>query len=415
MSILHHRDRCRLCDSAAVQKVVEISPIPLAEKYADSPESAREMTLYPVDLYMCEDCGHVQILDVIDPEVLWADYTYHSGQTPGLVEHFRNVAHNLVDRYRPTDGALAVDIGSNDGTLLSFFRDQGFSVLGVDPALEIARGATARGIETIPELMSLPLANRVVEERGQAGIVLAFNSFAHTDDMHELADSIRCLLRPDGIFVFECQYLLDVVEKNLLGTIFHEHMCHHSVLPLQRFLQRHGMELIAIERKNIQHGSLLGVAQLLGGPRPVEESVAELMALEDAKGLNRLEVLREFDARLKQMRNKAQELLAECRREKKVIAAFGAARSGPTFINQLGLGGHISVVFDDHPQKVGKYTPGDGIAVLPTQKLSEIKPDYLVILAWIHGAKIMANNASYLEEGGCFVLCCPDVEIVTRH
>jgi 2-polyprenyl-3-methyl-5-hydroxy-6-metoxy-1,4-benzoquinol methylase len=267
-----HRSTCRLCDGADVERVVDIAPIPLAEKYLTAEQIHEPPELYPVDLYQCRTCGHVQIMDVIDPATLWQDFTYRSGQTQGIVDHLEMVAQQVVERRKPPPGSLVVDIGSNDGTFLNAFRKRGFKVLGVDPAKEIAREASARGIETLAELVTPELAAKIRTERGPANVVTVFNTFAHADDMAGMAESIRCLLAPDGVFLFEVQYLLDIIDHVLLGTIIHEHLCHHSLKPLASFLLRHGIEVIDVERNTIQMGSLIGTAQLQGGPRPVSDT-----------------------------------------------------------------------------------------------------------------------------------------------
>jgi predicted TPR repeat methyltransferase len=166
-----------------------------------------------------------------------------------------------------------IDIGSNDGSLLRPFKDAGHRVLGIDPATEIARQATTAGIETIPELMSIELAKQIRDKHGPAQIVCMFNAFAHADNMGEIAESIRTMLAPDGLFFFEAQYLLDIIDRVLIATIFHEHMSHHSVKALTVFLGRHGMELVDVERVPIQHGSLIGTVQIKGGKYAVRESV----------------------------------------------------------------------------------------------------------------------------------------------
>jgi len=406
-----HRDNCRLCHSRNVQLVVKLAPIPLAEKYSNSPSGAGD-EVFPIDLYMCLDCGHVQILDVIDSETLWVDYTYHSGQTKGIVDHFEQVAEKVIARYRPARGALVVDVGSNDGSLLRPFLRRGYRVVGIDPAADIARKATASGVPTIAELMSVDIALRIGAEHGSAAVVTAFNVFAHADDMGSMADSIRTLLAPDGVFLFEVQYLMDIIDHTLLGTIFHEHMSHHSLKPMTAFLARHDMELIDVERVTIQKGSIIGTAQPKGGPRKPTPAVAELVALEAERKLDRPETVERFGAKLQALKRQTAGLVEQWRKRGAKVAGYGAARSGPTLIAQLGLGKEIDCIFDDHPQKVGKYSPGDHIPVVPTSELYKRKPDYVIILAWIHAKKIVAANRKYLEEGGRFVVCCPEVQVI---
>lgn len=409
---VRHRNNCRLCERNNVELVVKLEPIPLAEKYSLSSDTAKSAELFPIDLYMCRDCGHVQLLDVIDSETLWDDYTYHSGQTKGIVDHFQEIADKIVQRYKPKSSGLIVDIGSNDGSFLRQFKERGYRVAGVDPAREIATKATDSGIPTIAALMSTDVTNEIITKYGSASVVTAFNVFAHADDLSGMAENIRMLLAPDGVFVFECQYLVDIIDKFLLGTIFHEHMSHHSLKPMVKFLASHGMELIDVERNSIQKGSIVGTAQLVGGPHKKTSAVDELLALEASKQIESAETIKSLSVRINKIHKQFSEVVEQCRRDKKVLAGFGAARSGPTLLAQFGIGPHVEYIFDDHPQKTGKYSPGDGIKVLPTSELNVLKPDYVVILAWIHAKKIIESNQEYLKKGGKFIVCCPDFEVV---
>jgi len=410
-----HRATCRLCDSKDVELVVKLEPIPLSENYCADSETGKKAARYPVDLYMCAACGHVQQLDVVDSKSLWENYTYYSGEAKGMPEHFAQVAKKILDTYQPPSGSLVADIGSNDGALLRPFKNGGHRVLGIDPAKEIARVATESGIPTIPELMSLDLARKIRGEHGAAHVVCAFNAFAHADNMGEMADGIRTMLAPDGVFFFEVQYLLDIIDGVLIATIFHEHMSHHSVKPMRQFLDRHGLELIDVERVPIQHGSLIGTVQLKGGKRSVKKSVRELLELEANRGLDKLETLRQFGAKLRHLRERTAGLVREWRKSGATIAGYGAARSGPTLISQLGLTDAIEYIVDDHPQKVGKYSSGDGIPIVPTAELCERMPNYTVILAWVHAQKIIETNTGYLEKGGHFVVLCPETRVVGKE
>lgn len=411
---LHRRDRCRLCESSNVERVIDLAPIPLSEAYSTDRETARSARRYPVDVYMCADCGHVQHLDVIDPSVLWASYTYYSGDAKGMPEHFAQMAEKIIATAKPPARALVVDIGSNDGTLLKPFKASGHRVLGIDPATEVARKANEAGIPTIPDLMSVALARKIREEHGPAHIVCAFNVFAHADNLGQMVDSVREMLAPDGLFYFEAQYLLDIVDGTLIATIFHEHMSHHSAKPLVAFLDRHDLELIAVERAPIQHGSLVGTVQLKGGARPVEQSVNDLLALEDERALDKLTTLRAFGGRVADLRKRTGQLVARLKSEGHTIAGYGAARSGPTLIAQFDLFDKLDFIVDDHPQKVGKYETGDGLPVIPTTELTMRMPDYTVILAWVHSQKIIETNKDYLDNGGHFIVLCPETRVVSK-
>jgi 2-polyprenyl-3-methyl-5-hydroxy-6-metoxy-1,4-benzoquinol methylase len=410
-----HRTTCRLCGAEDVRLVLKLEPIPLSEKYSMDRGAAKAERRFPVDVYMCADCGHVQHLDIIDSSELWDSYTYFSGEAKGMPEHFAQMAAKICGTYRPPAGSLVVDIGSNDGSLLKPFKQAGHRVLGVDPAKSVARRAVEAGIPTVAELMTPDLAQKIREQYGAAHIVCAFNVFAHADDLSAMVESIRTMLAPDGLFFFEAQYLLDIIDGVLIATIFHEHMSHHSVKPMTQFLDRHGLELIAVERAPIQHGSIIGTVQLKGGGRPVDNSVRQLLKLEAERQLGKIETLQQFAARVKRLREKTAGLVAKWKSEGAKVAAYGAARSGPTLIAQLGLAGSIEYIVDDHPQKVGKYSSGDAIPIVPTSELYERRPDYVVILAWVHAQKIIEDNRKYLERGGRFVILCPETSIIGQE
>ena len=408
------RDVCRLCQGKNLELVVPLAPTPVAEKYLTKNQLNKKEIICPLDLYMCKSCGHVQLLDIIDHKFLYSNYTYSSGDSSGLVKHFKEYADNIVNKYKPKKGSLVVDIGSNDGTLLNFFKQNGLKVLGIDPAKEIAEKATSKGIKTLPEFMNLELSQQIKNDYGLAQIVTANNAFAHMDDLIGMLKSIRTLMLPDGIFVFEISYLLDVIQKVLLGTIFHEHHSYHSLKPLVKFMKRYDMEIIDAERVTIQGGSLIVTAQLIGGPHKISSSVNELIELEEKYKLDNTETLKIFSHRIKKLKNELGSMLVNYKKQGKTIAGFGAARSGTTLITQMGIGKMLDFIVDDNPEKQGKFTPGDHILVKPTSTIYKKKPDYLFILAWIHAKKIMRENKKYIDEGGHFIICFPEVKVIGK-
>jgi SAM-dependent methyltransferase len=406
------RETCRLCDSSRLELVVPLAPTPVAEKYVTREEFDKATPSYPLDLYLCRDCGHVQMLDVVDPAFLFDNYTYQSGNTKRIVDHFDEIAETTMRRYSIASGGLVVDIGSNDGSLLGRFKKRGMQVLGVDPAKEIARKAIESGIPTITDFMSVGLAQKIKREYGPASVVSAFNVFAHNDDIAGMADSIRELLAPNGVFVFEASYLLDILDRMLLGTIFHEHVSHHSVKPMVSFLRRHGLQLIDVQRNSIQGGSIVGTVQLAGGAYPVSKTVTDLLQIEGARKLDQPETLRMFSDNLQELKQRLKEMIADFKREGKTIWGYGAARSGTTLIAQMNLSKVITHIVDDSADKQNKFSPGDHIPILPTKALYEQMPDYVFILAWIHAQPIIQNNRAYLEKGGRFIVCVPEIQII---
>jgi SAM-dependent methyltransferase len=410
--IIRKRATCRLCESNNVEMVVPLEPVPVAEKYLTENELNEDTDLYPIDLYFCRDCSHVQIFDCIDASLVYDDFTFRSGQAQIIVDHFHEVAEKVVVKYKIEHGELVVDIGSNDGTLLQGFKKQGMNVLGVDAVETIAKEAINAGIPTINDFLSSRLTQKINETHGKAKIVCCFNAFAHNDQLNDLASSIRDLMAPDGIFIFEVQYLVDIIDDMVLGAVHHEHVSHHSVKPMQQFLDRKGMELLNVEQNHYQGGSFIGVAQLKGGPRKVDESVEQHVDYEVKRGFDRPGIIKNFSKRLLSLRTELASLIKKWQEEGAIIAGYGATRSGPTLIAQFKCGKDISYIVDDHPQKVNRYTPGDKIKVLPTKELYLRMPKYTIILAWVHANKIIFDNLEYLKKGGHFVLCCPEVKVI---
>lgn len=413
----YKRTTCRLCNGSDLKLVIPITATPIADAYVSKDQVNEVQELYPLDLYQCCGCGHVQLLDVVSPKILFSRYSYFSGKSAGLIKHFEEYANNVIDENKLKKGSFVVDIGSNDGTFLRFFRDKGIRVLGIDPAENIAAFANRSGIETIQGMFDSKLADTIRKNYGPADVVTANNVFAHTDNMQDMLNAARKLLVDDGVFIFEVSYFLDVIDKMLLGTIFHEHLCYHTVKPLKSFLRNQNMELVDVKRVPVQGGSIICTAQLAGGGRRVSSSVDKLIELEESRGLhhNQNNGLKDFSKKLENMRFQVTTLLQDLKMQGKTIAGFGAARGGTLLIYHFGLGGILDYIVDDNLDKQGLFTPGYHIPVLPTSTIYERKPDYIFILAWVHSKLIIKNHQVYLDEGGKFITCDQQIKVISKE
>ena len=407
------RDCCRLCGSLRLQIVLPLKAVPIGEKYSLEPKASLD-TRYPIDLYECQDCLCVQTLDGVDNEFLWSDYTYFSGQTTGIVEHQNNFAEGVLRKYPVSNGSVVFDIGSNDGTLLKAFKDRDCAVFGVDPADTVASVANASGIQTHvglfskKEMLNFPSQFR----RSFASIVTAFNVFAHSDDMQGMIDGVIEALAPEGVFIFEVQYLKDILEKKLLGTIFHEHMIHYSVTAAENFFERNGMRLVDVERNSIQKGSIVFTATMKDSAWATKSSVARLKQSELDDGCLDRSKFKEFKTYIDSTKARVNELVTTARSKGQEIAGYGAARSGPTLAIQLGLENSLSYLVDDHPSKVGKYAAFESLEVLSGSQFIQKMPSITFILAWLHYKNIIGRNVEYLKNGGKFVLLWPEITVV---
>lgn len=411
----HHRTNCRLCGSSDLPLVLELTPTPPANAFVGEAEVETAQRCFPLDVYFCEQCAHVQLLDVVDPRILFENYVYVSGTSPVFVRHFEDYAQRLIERFALVDGDLVCDIGSNDGVFLRAFRDRGARVLGVDPAIDIAERATQSGIPTRAEFFTPALARELRRDEGAAKLVTANNVFAHADDLAGIVEGVRTLLDDDGVFVFEVSYLLDVYEKTLFDTIYHEHVAYHSVLPLQTFFAEHGMSLFDVERVGSHGGSLRGMAGPAGvhevSPR-VDRSIAE----ERAAGLHTAAT---FVRWAEQIRARGQALTAvlnEQQRRGRRIAGFGAPAKATTLMYHYGLSRDVfQFIVDDSPLKQGLYSPGLHVPVLPFTELASRDIDCVVILAWNFADSIIEKCSSFLAQGGTVVVPLPEVRVIEHE
>ena len=404
------RSSCRLCGSSNLELVVPLGGSPVSEKYLTKGNLSERQDQVSLDLYFCLECTHVQLLTVVEPDFLWSDFTFKTANNLALVAHFKDIAQRITKFKSIDENDLIIDVGSNDGTLLRCFKNIGYNnILGIDPADEISLEATENGIPTMTAYMNMETSNKIIQQNGKASIVTANNVYAHVDDMIGLTSAIKNVLKEDGIFVFEVSYLLDVVEKMLIGTIFHEHLCYHSVKSLSRFLESQDMELIHVERGPEQGGSIVGYAQFTDGPQDIQNSVAKLLKLEKERRLDRPETTREMYEGLEYVKTEVRNLITDLRKENKTIAGFGAARAGTTLLSYFGIGSQLDFLVDDNKTKHYKFSPGDKIEVLPTSDIYKNPPDYILILAWLHADKIIQSHKKYLDEGGIFLRLFPGV------
>ncbi len=407
-----HRNSCRLCDGTDHELVLRLAPTPIGDDFVPKERLGKPQESFPLDLSLCKQCGSVQLLKTVDPEVVYGNYLYTSSSSVGLPEHFVRYVDAVVDYAKPAAGSSVVELGSNEGAMLKAFKAKGFKVLGVDPARAIAEMATKNGVETLAAFFGSALAKDIRAERGPASIVIANNVMANIDDLGDMANGVRTLLADDGIFVFETSYLLDVAQHALIDTIFHEHLMYYAVKPLEKYFQRHGMQLIKVDRVPTKGGSIRGTVQLASGKRPVHPSVAELKAAETAAAIDRPEGFRRLRADLDEIKRDLHAVLEPLKRSGKVIANYGAAVGLTTMVYEFELAPLISFMVDDYAAKQNTFSPGHHIPVYAPEALYEKKPDYTLLLAWRYADNIMKKHQRYLQAGGHFVIPMPKVKVV---
>jgi SAM-dependent methyltransferase len=404
------RSDCRLC-GATPRLILSLEPTPPGDHYITAERLNELQPTYPLDLTWCPNCHYCGLPDVVDPAVIYGVYLYNTAISLGLVEHFQQYADAILGHVKPSPGALVVDIGSNDGTLLQAFKARGMRVLGIDPATEAANKAKAAGVETLIRYFNGKTAEEIRANRGPATIVTANNVFANVDDLRDMVAGVRKLLAPDGVYVFETGYAVDLVRNTVFDNIHHEHLSYFAVNPLASFFRRNGMELIEAERVETKGGSLRGVVQLAGGGRTVSRSVQKWADYERNLGFDSEEPYRSFADRVGRVKRDLGRLLGELKAQGKTIAGYGASIGATTQLYHFQLSEFLSFLVDDNPIRHGLYTPGHHLPVLPSEALYERKPDYVLVFAWRYFDPIRKRHQEYLDQGGRFILPLPEVEV----
>ncbi len=406
-------NNCRLCSSKSIKKIYDFEKIPVGEKYFIKKNNFKKILQFPMTLYRCSNCFNVQISEVIDPKYLWSDYTYLSGQTASIKKHFSEFTANLFKKnfFKYNNNDLIIDIGSNDGSLLHFFKKRKLRVLGVDPALNIVKLANFNGINTIHGLFDLQISKKINLQYGKAKIITAFNVFAHTDKMQEMIISIRNILDKEGIFIFEVQYLADILKKKILGTFFHEHMCHYSITTLHKFFKQHNMKLIDVEKVNIQKGSIIGYVAHKKSSIKIKKTVVNNILKEKLNQINSIKTLKNFFKTINSDKIKINKIIKSISKNQLVIA-YGAARSGPTLAYNYGLRNKISFIIDDHFMKVNKYSPLDCAKVVSSSSIDKFINSPIIILAYLHAKKIIKKHKKFVMHGGQFIILFPKIKLI---
>lgn len=388
---------CQVCNSDKLDSILFVGFIPPVNTMPRVGSVAVEQPAYPLEMLRCRDCTLVQIGLEVAPEILFPEsYPYLSGSTRILRTNFADLEREASALLGLKKDGLVIDIGSNDGTLLSNFHGAGYKVLGIEPS-QAADVAMKNGIDTLKTYFNRDIARKVAAERGKAQLITAANVFAHIGDIHSVVDGIVELLAPRGVFTSESHYLLDLVETIQYDTIYHEHLRYYSLGSLQYLLAGHGLEVFHIKRIPT-HGGSIRVYSARKGEREIMPSVREQLAEENKRGITDGSGLRDFRQRVIRSKADLYELLAPLKRKGARIYGIGAPSRASTLINYVGLDDGIldAVMEVSSSHKLNKYIPGTRIPVLDEKKLYEDQPDYALLLSW-HIAEELAAN---LRKGG---------------
>ena len=378
---------CLLCSDISVEKVLCLPESPLANSL---PMNNIEVQFYPLDLGICKSCGHIQLTYIVDPEELFTDYPYLSNSGSQAVKRLNLLADALDSKFSTKKKKLVIEIGSNDGYLLKQFKNKGWSVLGIDPSVKASHIANENNIETISDFFSLELANTISITHSNPDLIIANNVLAHTNKMNEIFSGIEKLMTNSTILVVEFSYVLDVYEKLLIDTIYHEHMSYHALLPLTTFLTKFNLFIFDAIRFDAHGGSLRIYIKKVASTSVASPRVKSLIKKEKKLKLYKAETWAVFEKRLEQIKLDINELLSKLVEDGKLIVGFGVPAKFTTLFYALGLDEkYFWYMVDDNPLKHYKFAPGTNLQIFDSSRLKSDTPNYLFIFSWNYAESIM--------------------------
>lgn len=403
---------CRICRSTRLRVYLDLGSTPLANSYLEEQHLSAEEFREDLALQICEDCGLSQLTKVVHPDRMFRNYLYVSSTTETFRNHCADLAKTSIAIAHCQEGDLVLDLASNDGCLLSKFRDLGMRVVGVDPAQNLAAEANKAGIPTLCAYWNTEVAETVVRGFGRPKVIAATNVVAHVDDLHEFVRAVDFSLAPHGIFVIECPYVVEFITKNEFDTAYHEHLSYLGIYPLTVLMRQHGFELFEVEYFKDIHGGTIRVFVTRRGHYPVSHNVELYLRKEEEFGIKDVRRYQDFGRRVQRNKEDLLALVARIRAEDRSIWAYGASAKGNTLMNYFGLGcDQIPVVIDDNPKKWGLYTPGAKMRIAGIGELNGSKVDYLLLLAWNFENEII-RRCQAVRYQGSYIRPVPKVALV---
>ena len=406
-------ERCQISGSSNLELIIDLDCQPLCDSLLTREQLLQPEATYPLRLYLCPESGLAQLDYVVDGSVVYhPEYPYRSGITKELEVYQRAFAKGVVDELAVPKGSLCVDIGSNDGTLLTGFKLQGMRALGVEPTNIAKIAREENGIETLQQFFTEALAKNIIKDYGKAKVITATNVFAHMAPLGEVVRGICALLDDDGVFITESHYLLDVVEKGQFDTVYHEHIRTYSLKSLVTLFGYYGMDVVDVRRAD-RYGGNIRAYVARKGSRPIAPAVPALLALEVERGLFDPKTYVKFRARVEKSRDELMTLAYQAHQKGLSLVGNSCPGRCSTLLNYYGMTRDLMPYLAEQPTslKLGLYLPGKHIPVVNNQRLIDEQPDYVVLLAW-HYATPIAEQLRARGLKSKLVVPLPDVKLI---
>jgi SAM-dependent methyltransferase len=393
----------------------DLGATPVSNDYLSAELRDGAEPYYPLRAYVCDSCRLVQLEDFRRADELFReDYAYFSSISTSWLAHARRYTETMIDRFDLDENSTVVEVASNDGYLLQFFKESGVQVLGVEPCQSVAEYAIReKGVPTRVEFFGEASAKRLVAEGFAADLTAANNVLAHVPNINDFVAGFRELLKPEGVSTFEFPHLLNLIRDCQFDTIYHEHFSYISLLAADRLFTSNGLRIFDVETIPTHGGSLRLFVCRHDSLRPRSARVDEILDLERAEGLDDESVYLSFAEKVKETKRSLLELLIGLKRDGKTIVGYGAPAKGNTLLNYCGVGSDfLDFTVDRSPQKQGLYLPGTRLEIRAPEAIDVLKPDYVLVLPWNIGDEVMEQMKHVRDWGGQFILPIPYPRIV---
>jgi hypothetical protein len=404
---------CRLCGSAQLRSFVDLGATPPCELFLTERALERPELTYPLHVRVCEACLLAQLPPLITPEETFTEYAYFSSFSSSWVEHARRFVDAAVERLELGPPSFVVEVASNDGYLLQDVAQRGIRCLGIEPSVNVGEAARAKGVPTLTAFLTPETGKQVRAEHGPADLVCLNNVYAHIPDVVGFTRGLRSLVADDGWVSIEVQHLLTLVERTQFDTIYHEHFQYYTVLTAQRALASSGLALVDVELLDTHGGSIRLWARPVEVAGEPSEAVRDVLRAEEAAGLHTATGHDGFASAVSRVRDDLVAFLVEARRAGKTVVGYGAPGKGNTLLNYCGIRPDLlCYTVDRNPYKHGRYTPGTRIPIAAPERITEDRPDYVLVLPWNLRTELTEQLSSIREWGGRLVFPIPTLEVV---
>ncbi len=401
---------CRSCGGQTLETVLDLGVTPLANALLDEHELSEDESSFPLKLVRCPTCALLQLTENVPGEILFKRYNYRSSFSDTFLRHCESLARRMVDERKLGAETLVVDIASNDGYLLQYYKAAGIGILGVEPATNIASIAMEKEVETRNAFFTKAEAEAIVAEHGHADVVHAHNVMPHVEDQRDFAAGIATLLQPTGVAIIEFAYALDTIDHTEFDQIYHEHKCYFSLTAFKHLCAQFGLDVVRVERLAIHGGSLRVFLAHAGAP--VDSTVPQMLKQEDAWGVSTPVPYALFAERTEERKRDLLKLLRDLKAQGKRIAVYGASAKGATLMGYCGITKDlVDYIVDRSTLKIGKFTPNTHLKIEPVEHLMADKPDYVLLLTWNFADEILEQQRAYRDSGGKFIIPVPEIRI----